>query len=136
MLVIRLVTVLSQSFCIMSIACEEETQSKASTMSPSRFHWWLCGKNSPECNEVQPQGFFFLLHFFPEDNVFFTNNLAAIRSSSSSSECLTRALGVSSEGSLESNEVRLYTFLCLPLAWPVLSPFHSLRPPQEAVVPG
>lgn len=95
----------------MSIACEGETQSKASTVSPSRFHWWLCGKNSSECNEVQPQGFFFPPCSFPEDNVFFTNNLAAIRSSSSSSECLTRALGVSSEGSLESNEVRLYTFL-------------------------
>uniref|UniRef100_A0A669PRH4 Ankyrin repeat and sterile alpha motif domain containing 3 n=1 Tax=Phasianus colchicus TaxID=9054 RepID=A0A669PRH4_PHACC len=66
-----------------------------------------------------------------EDNVFFTNNLAAIRSSSSSSECLTKALGVSSEGSLESNEVRWCIFLCLPLAWPVLSPFHSLLPPQE-----
>ncbi|NWI86796.1 ANKS3 protein, partial [Pitta sordida] len=39
-----------------------------------------------------------------EDNVFSNNNLGAIRSSSSSSECLTRALGVSSEGSLESNE--------------------------------
>ncbi|XP_071616835.1 ankyrin repeat and SAM domain-containing protein 3 isoform X2 [Heliangelus exortis] len=39
-----------------------------------------------------------------EDNVFFTNNLTAVRSSSSSSECLTKALGVSSEGSLESNE--------------------------------
>ncbi|XP_009275704.1 PREDICTED: ankyrin repeat and SAM domain-containing protein 3 [Aptenodytes forsteri] len=39
-----------------------------------------------------------------EDNVFFTNNLATVRSSSSSSECLTKALGVSSEGSLESNE--------------------------------
>uniref|UniRef100_A0A8C2U1Z0 Ankyrin repeat and sterile alpha motif domain containing 3 n=1 Tax=Coturnix japonica TaxID=93934 RepID=A0A8C2U1Z0_COTJA len=69
-----------------------------------------------------------------EDNIFFTNKLAAVRSSSSSSECLTKALGVSSEGSLESNEVRLYPFLCLPLAWPVLSTFHSLLPPQEAVV--
>ncbi|XP_067162339.1 ankyrin repeat and SAM domain-containing protein 3 isoform X2 [Apteryx mantelli] len=39
-----------------------------------------------------------------EENVFCTNNLATIRSSSSSSECLTKALGVSSEGSLESNE--------------------------------
>ncbi|KAM9372619.1 ankyrin repeat and SAM domain-containing protein 3 [Phaethornis superciliosus] len=39
-----------------------------------------------------------------EDNIFFTNNLTAVRSSSSSSECLTKALGVSSEGSLESNE--------------------------------
>ncbi|XP_065500727.1 ankyrin repeat and SAM domain-containing protein 3 isoform X1 [Caloenas nicobarica] len=39
-----------------------------------------------------------------EDNIFFTNNLATIRSSSSSSECLTKAPGVSSEGSLESNE--------------------------------
>ncbi|XP_027758275.1 ankyrin repeat and SAM domain-containing protein 3 isoform X1 [Empidonax traillii] len=39
-----------------------------------------------------------------EDNVFSNNNLGTIRSSSSSSECLTRALGVSSEGSLESNE--------------------------------
>ncbi|XP_068003442.1 ankyrin repeat and SAM domain-containing protein 3 isoform X2 [Melanerpes formicivorus] len=39
-----------------------------------------------------------------EENVFFTNNLGAVRSSSSSSECLTKALGVSSEGSLESNE--------------------------------
>ncbi|XP_010124128.1 PREDICTED: ankyrin repeat and SAM domain-containing protein 3-like, partial [Chlamydotis macqueenii] len=38
------------------------------------------------------------------DNVFFTNNLGTVRSSSSSSECLTKALGVSSEGSLESNE--------------------------------
>ncbi|NXG37588.1 ANKS3 protein, partial [Dromaius novaehollandiae] len=39
-----------------------------------------------------------------EENVFCTNNLATVRSSSSSSECLTKALGVSSEGSLESNE--------------------------------
>ncbi|XP_010154543.1 PREDICTED: ankyrin repeat and SAM domain-containing protein 3-like, partial [Eurypyga helias] len=36
------------------------------------------------------------------DNIFI-NNLATIRSSSSS-ECLTKALGISSEGSLESNE--------------------------------
>ncbi|XP_075755184.1 ankyrin repeat and SAM domain-containing protein 3 isoform X1 [Pelodiscus sinensis] len=39
-----------------------------------------------------------------EETAFFTNNLATIRSSSSSSECLPKALGVSSEGSLESNE--------------------------------
>ncbi|XP_073218918.1 ankyrin repeat and SAM domain-containing protein 3 isoform X2 [Lepidochelys kempii] len=39
-----------------------------------------------------------------EENAFFTNNLDTIRSSSSSSECLPKALGVSSEGSLESNE--------------------------------
>lgn len=64
---------------------------------------------------------------FPEDNVFFTNNLGTVRSSSSSSECLTKALGVSSEGSLESNEVGFsFSFLFLPLTWPVLSPLHSL----------
>uniref|UniRef100_A0A8D0KVI7 SAM domain-containing protein n=1 Tax=Strix occidentalis caurina TaxID=311401 RepID=A0A8D0KVI7_STROC len=62
-----------------------------------------------------------------EDNVFFTKNLAIVRSSSSSSECLTKALGVSSEGSLESNEVGFSIFLCVPSAWPVLSPFHSLN---------
>uniref|UniRef100_A0A8C8SRS2 Ankyrin repeat and sterile alpha motif domain containing 3 n=1 Tax=Pelusios castaneus TaxID=367368 RepID=A0A8C8SRS2_9SAUR len=38
-----------------------------------------------------------------DENAFFTNNLATVRSSSSS-ECLPKALGVSSEGSLESNE--------------------------------
>ncbi|XP_067407201.1 ankyrin repeat and SAM domain-containing protein 3 [Emydura macquarii macquarii] len=38
-----------------------------------------------------------------EENAFFTNNLATVRSSSSS-ECLPKAFGVSSEGSLESNE--------------------------------
>ncbi|XP_074866585.1 ankyrin repeat and SAM domain-containing protein 3 isoform X3 [Carettochelys insculpta] len=38
-----------------------------------------------------------------EENTCFTNKLASIRSSSSS-KCLPKALGVSSEGSLESNE--------------------------------
>ncbi|NXP41687.1 ANKS3 protein, partial [Leiothrix lutea] len=41
---------------------------------------------------------------FPEDSALSSNSLGTIRSSSSSSECLIRIPGVSSEGSLESNE--------------------------------
>ncbi|XP_019395532.1 PREDICTED: ankyrin repeat and SAM domain-containing protein 3 isoform X2 [Crocodylus porosus] len=39
-----------------------------------------------------------------EENMFSTRNLTTVRSSSSSSECLAKTLGMSSEGSLESNE--------------------------------
>ncbi|XP_044289293.1 ankyrin repeat and SAM domain-containing protein 3 isoform X2 [Varanus komodoensis] len=39
-----------------------------------------------------------------EDNCFFHNDVAAVRTSSSSSEGLAKAMGISSEGSLESNE--------------------------------
>ncbi|KAH1183631.1 hypothetical protein KIL84_014247, partial [Mauremys mutica] len=90
----------------------------------------IAGKKQSRCEQVPPQGYVTFsdngsfegedLRFrdvtspineqdvesssSKEENAFFTNNLDTIRSSSSSSECLPKALGVSSEGSLESNE--------------------------------
>ncbi|EMP40839.1 Ankyrin repeat and SAM domain-containing protein 3 [Chelonia mydas] len=90
----------------------------------------IAGKKQSRCEQVPPQGYVTFsddgsfegedLRFRDvtspineqdvessssrEENAFFTNNLDTIRSSSSSSECLPKALGVSSEGSLESNE--------------------------------
>uniref|UniRef100_A0A8D2MAB7 Ankyrin repeat and sterile alpha motif domain containing 3 n=1 Tax=Zonotrichia albicollis TaxID=44394 RepID=A0A8D2MAB7_ZONAL len=45
-----------------------------------------------------------------EDSALSSNSLGTVRSSSSSSECLIRIPGVSSEGSLESNEVDFLFF--------------------------
>ncbi|XP_030433700.1 ankyrin repeat and SAM domain-containing protein 3 isoform X2 [Gopherus evgoodei] len=90
----------------------------------------IAGKKQSRCEQVPPQGYVTFsdngnfegedLRFRDvtspineqdvessssrEESAFFTNNLDTIRSSSSSSECLPKALGVSSEGSLESNE--------------------------------
>ncbi|KAM7151245.1 ankyrin repeat and SAM domain-containing protein 3 isoform 1-T3 [Macrochelys suwanniensis] len=91
----------------------------------------IAGKKQSRCEQVPPQGYVTFsddgsfegedLRFRDvtspineqdvdssssrEENSFFTNSLDTIRSSSSSSsECLPKALGVSSEGSLESNE--------------------------------
>uniref|UniRef100_A0A8C3T242 SAM domain-containing protein n=1 Tax=Chelydra serpentina TaxID=8475 RepID=A0A8C3T242_CHESE len=73
-----------------------------------------------------------------EENSFFTNSLDTIRSSSSSSsECLPKALGVSSEGSLESNEVGLSSLLGHCCWWNTgthkYATCHSRR--QEGPVP-
>lgn len=104
----------SESSCVMSAASEALLWVSPSFTTPAGFAGNCAATTALSVRKLNVK--LLISYSFLEDNIFFTNNLATVRSSSSSSECLTKALGVSSEGSLESNEVGFSIFLSVPSA--------------------